>query len=318
MTGSWRLSVLKIVVSCTLLWLILRRFSFQELKAQVVQTDPRALLLPLLIILASNLLGAVQWGWIVRASGLLVSRSRILVLYFIGLFFNNFLFGNLGGDVYKIYGIGRHEGSLGPAAGATIVDRLVGVSALCALALTASVVAVLQTQIPLELTALVVFFSVGTMLLAGVMLHGGLGQRLETWLQKLPWKNLSQRLSRLHANLREYRERSRLLNGAFLLSLVIQSARVLAHFFVGLAMGWSMAASDLGKFFLVIPILGLIIALPISIGGWGVREWSGVALFAPLGRNGEEAVTLLALTASMTFLVSLLGGFVFLFKAWRD
>ena len=39
-----------------------------------------------------------------------------------------------------------------------------------------------------------------------------------------------------------------------------------------------------------------------------MREWSGVVLFAPLGRDGEEAVMLLALTASMTFVVSLTGG----------
>ena len=81
-------------------------------------------------------------------------------------------------------------------------------------------------------------------------------------------------------------------------------------------MGWTLVASDLAKFFLVIPILGLVIALPISIGGWGVREWAGVMLFAPLGRDGEESVTLLALTASLTFVVSLGGGVFFLIAGW--
>jgi hypothetical protein len=84
-----------------------------------------------------------------------------------------------------------------------------------------------------------------------------------------------------------YRNRSRLLNRVFLLSLVIQSSRVVAHFGVGLAMGWSLHAADLAKFFLVIPLLGLITALPISVGGWGVREWAGMAL-APSSR-GEDA-----------------------------
>jgi hypothetical protein len=57
----------------------------------------------------------------------------------------------------------------------------------------------------------------------------------------------------------------------------------------------------------VIPILGLVISLPISVGGWGVREWLGIAMFAPLGHSGEEAVALLALTATLT-LVASLGG----------
>jgi len=95
-------------------------------------------LLPFVIILAGNLLGAAQWGWIVRSSGLLASRVRIFVLYFIGLFFNNFLFGNLGGDVYKIYSLGRSQGAVAHVAGATVVDRLIGLSALCALAVFAA------------------------------------------------------------------------------------------------------------------------------------------------------------------------------------
>jgi hypothetical protein len=41
-----------------------------------------------------------------------------------------------------------------------------------------------------------------------------------------------------------------------------------------------------------------------------VREWAGAVLFVPLGRSGEEAVTLLALTATLTFLVNLVGGLV--------
>ena len=65
----------------------------------------------------------------------------------------------------------------------------------------------------------------------------------------------------------------------------------------------------------MIPVLGLIIALPISIGGLGVREWAGVALSGPLGREGSEAITLLALTASLTLLVSMFGGIALL---WRQ
>ncbi|MFQ5600401.1 MAG: lysylphosphatidylglycerol synthase transmembrane domain-containing protein [Candidatus Krumholzibacteriia bacterium] len=311
MSGGWLLAALKVAISASLLWLILRRFSFQDLKEQVLQTQTGALLLPLGIILASNLLGAVQWGWLVRTSGLVIGGGRLLGLYFTGLFFNNFLIGNLGGDVYKIYSLGRSEGALGRVAGATVVDRLVGVSALCTLALVAAVVALVRGRIPTPLTLLVLVFSVATMAFAGVVLHAHFGEKAERWLQGLPLGGLSARLGRLLGYLREYRERTAVLNGAFMLSLLIQSSRVLAHYFVGVAMGWSLVAADLGKFFLVIPILGLVIALPISIGGWGVREWAGVALFVPLGHDGEEAVTLLALTASLAFLISLLGGMAF-------
>jgi glycosyltransferase 2 family protein len=136
-------------------------------------------------------------------------------------------------------------------------------------------------------------------------------------VERLPLGRWSGRLARVLGHMRTYRRHPRVLNGAFLLSLGIQAARVIAHFCVGLAMGWSLHPTDLGKFFLVIPILGLLISLPISIGGWGVREWAGMALFAPLGHGGEEAVTLLALTAMLTFIASAVGALALLVEPWR-
>jgi hypothetical protein len=46
-----------------------------------------------------------------------------------------------------------------------------------------------------------------------------------------------------------------------------------------------------------------------------VREWAGVALSGQLGRDGSEAITLFALTASLTLLVSMFGGIALL---WRQ
>jgi len=310
-----RTTALKILVSGSLLALILHRFSFAELKQQVLQTEPRALLLPLGIILLGNVLGALQWSWLLRTAGVGLRWVATLRLYFVGLFFNNFLFGTLGGDVYKLVSVGRAHQALGRAAGATLVDRMVGVSALCALAVSAAIVALWGGHIPTPLVLLILTFTGLTMGASGIVLHPTWGEKAQAWLARLPFGNLSQRLARLMSYLREYRESTRVLNTAFLLSLCIQASRVLAHFFVGLAMGLPLGASDLGKFFLVIPVLGLIIALPISIGGWGVREWAGVALFGPLGRSGGEAVTLLALTATLTLVVSLLGGMALLLRA---
>jgi uncharacterized protein (TIRG00374 family) len=237
-----------------------------------------------------------------------VSRSRLLALYFAGLFFNNLGIGNLGGDVYKILKLGRSEGALGRVASATIVDRVVGAAALCSLALVAAGKGLWEGGIPTSLSLLVLAFSAGTLAVVGIVLHPRVGRRMEGVFQALPLPGLGLRLTRLVGYLQEYRERAGTLNLVFLLSLVIQAARVMAHYCVGLAMGWTLQGTDLGKFFLVIPVLGLVISLPISIGGWGVREWAGIVLFAPLGRSGEEAVTLLALTATLTFAVSLLGG----------
>jgi uncharacterized protein (TIRG00374 family) len=314
---NWGLAALKVAISAGLLWLILRRFSFEELKAQVLQTHLSVLLVPFSVVLVSNLLGALQWGWLVRKAGVRVKPGRLLGLYFVGLFFNNFGIGNLGGDVYKVYSLGRREGALGPGAGATVVDRIVSAVALCSLGLVAALSALARGEVPLGVPLVTLALVVPVLVLAAVLLRTNWSTALERSMARVR-PSLAQRLARLVASVHAYQERRGVLRRVFALSLLIQASRVLAHYLVGIAMGWSLHPWDLGKFFLVIPVLGLIIALPISIGGWGVREWAGVALFAPLGRDGEESVTLLALNASLTFIVSLGGGAWLLWNSFRQ
>jgi hypothetical protein len=44
-------------------------------------------------------LGALQWSGLLRTAGVGLGVFAAVRLYFVGLFFNNFLFGTLGGDV---------------------------------------------------------------------------------------------------------------------------------------------------------------------------------------------------------------------------
>jgi uncharacterized protein (TIRG00374 family) len=313
--GRWQ-DLVKLGVSAGLVVLVLQRVSFQELQAQLLRIRPSALLLPFVLIATSNLLGALQWGWLVRAAGVTSRRGRLLGLYLAGLFFNNFWIGNLGGDVYKVVSLGRTSGALGRVAGATLADRVIGASALCVLALVAALDSLVHGHIPAHVSLLVLACTVAAVGAAGVLLHPDWGRRLEAVLSRKPRGRLLERAARLLAYLGEYRERAGVLRAVFLLSLVIQSARVLAHYCVGLAMGWTLHAADLARFFLIIPLLGLVVALPISINGWGAREWAGVALFAPLGRGPEESVTLLALTAALAVVASLAGSLWFVVESW--
>jgi uncharacterized protein (TIRG00374 family) len=304
------LALLKLAVSGVLVALVVRRFSFAGIKAELAAADPAALVWPFAILVAGNVLAALQWHWLTRSAGVEVRFLSMLRAYFIGLFLNNFMLGSVGGDVFKVVSIGRGAGLLGRVAGATIVDRMVALSALCALAFVAAVTELRGERVPLEQTLLVAGFSLAVLTIAGVLLHARHGEAAGRLVARLPLGRWSDKLRRLMDYLHEYRERPGVLNGAFLLSLAIQASRVVAHFCVGLALGWSLHATDLLKFLLVIPILGLVAALPISLGGWGVREWAGIALFAPLGHGGQEAVALLALTATLSLVASMLGALV--------
>ena len=65
--------------------------------------DPLCLLFALLVFIVSGVLGAVQWGILLRFHGINPGFAGTVSRYFMGLFFNYILPGFVGGDVVRIY-----------------------------------------------------------------------------------------------------------------------------------------------------------------------------------------------------------------------
>ncbi len=63
---------------------------------------------------------------------------------------------------------------------------------------------------------------------------------------------------------------------------------------------------------MVVPLIATVAALPISIGGLGVREWAGVLLLAPFGIAEPEALSIEIMAYLIGVATSLVGGLIFL------
>src|SRR6185436_16735980 len=86
-------------------------------------------------------------------------------------------------------------------------------------------------------------------------------------------------------------------------------ARILVHALVARALGLKI---DLAYFFLFVPLLAVIVSLPISFNGIGVREGAGVVLFGLVGVSRAQAFSLQFTTYLVAVAVSLLGGVIVL------
>ena len=85
--------------------------------------------------------------------------------------------------------------------------------------------------------------------------------------------------------------------------------RIGVHVLVARALGIHV---PLAYFFLFVPLLAVIVSLPISLNGIGVREGAGVVLFGLVGVAHSMAFTLQFTTYLVALAVSLIGGVVFL------
>jgi len=84
------------------------------------------LFLAVVCLALSNFTACVQWKLLLEKQGVRLKYGHLLKLYYVGLFFNNFMPGNVGGDVKKVYDI-RMEGgqeSVGAGLTATFFEAL--------------------------------------------------------------------------------------------------------------------------------------------------------------------------------------------------
>ena len=136
----------------------------------------------------------------------------------------------------------------------------------------------------------------------------------------VPWLGSKVRLPGQEKLERFYRSVSRLgyraLGKACLVSLVFDLLLIL--FNVLIARGLNID-QPLGIFVLFTPIISFSLALPISIGGLGVREQTYVLLFGPLDVSKTAAAAMsLANYALTNLVIGLLGGLLYALEGTKE
>jgi uncharacterized protein (TIRG00374 family) len=306
------LLLLKLAVSAALLvYLFTSRLAWRDIERSLAAPVWPLLAAALAVYAVSAAGGALQWAWIVRAAGIGAPMRELLRLYGVGLFFNNFLPANLGGDAVKIVDLGRQEGRPLTVFCATLLDRLIGLSSLTLLALCAFSLAALRLQALPPVYPLLVAMIVWLALLA-LLLSRRVSSLLPRLLAALGWRRPAERLQRTVEEFRLYRARVHWLGAIFAFSIAVQSLRVATHLLVAGGLALAIDGAQALQLFVLVPMLGVLVALPISVNGIGLRESAAALLFVTAGIAAHEAVAmqLVAFLVQVTF--SLLGGVLFL------
>lgn len=110
-----------------------------------------------------------------------------------------------------------------------------------------------------------------------------------------------------------YKTKKKIIFNGFLLSFIIQLIYVLEVYLLSLSIDLDV---PIIYFFIFVPIINIISAIPITVGGLGLREAGFTALFnmffSDLGVTSEQAISLSMLIFVSMILISLLGGIEYL------
>jgi len=218
------------------------------------------------VLVAGNVVaGAIRWRVLLHAYGATTvpSLGRLVYLYFVAFFYNNYLPGAVAGDVGRGV-VTREAFGDGGATGAlavVLVERALGLFAL--FALLALGLAIAGGSI--DAGALWWWTALGVAGSCVLVAAIPIARRLAP--------HLPGPLARIASRLPELRDR-RAFAIAIGLSIVTQALIALA--------GWILLAAlgpiDLGASLLVVPLAAATTFLPITVGGAGAREAVYVAL----------------------------------------
>jgi len=304
---------LKVLLSVALMAFLFARIPFSSVASALTHASRPWLVAAFLVLVASNVLGSWQWDQLLAAVGIQIPFWKVCAYYHVGLFFNNFLPANIGGDLVRIADATRYDTTPATAFSTVLMDRMVGTVALAGLALVTTLPAIDRFHLTLAYLARVGFFVFSFIMLWAVF-HPGLLPALERVLARIGLGSLKPHLDDLAARLADFRDQRGLMLRLVAVALIVQVSRIAVHVLVARSLGLHI---PLAYFFLFVPLLAVIVSLPISLNGIGLREGAGVVLFGLIGVGRTQAFALQFTTYLVAVAVSLLGGLIFLVRTPR-
>ena len=296
--GSYVRSLCKMAVSLLLIAWIISRMDLTKAWNLIVDFNV-TYLEPILALMVIGIFICVwKWSLLLRATGSRYSFVVLLRLFWIGLFFSNFLPGRAGGDLVRAYGIAKHAQNRTAATLSVIVDRCFSFLALLAIALLAGFLGHSRffADIPLRSVLYPGLASIAIIAFSSLV-------SVRLFIRKWPW--VKQFLIEVKATVSSLLSRPVLLTSAAALSLLYQVSIILSNY--GAASGLGLDV-PIAAFFFLIPFTALITMIPISLNGFGLREAAYVFAFSSIGIPEEAALALSVVPALCMIGTSLIGG----------
>ena len=301
--------IVKLVVSAGLLTYLLSRIHIERFWGTFASADFSYIAVALVVYLATQMISALRWAVLARPMGLATPFKDIVGYYLIGMFFNLFAPGTVGGDVSRVYYLAR-DGDQGvphgwarstlPAAVSVFMDRAVGMVVLVWLGAIGLALSP-GYDVP-QMVRYVTFALALGFIVAGLCVP---------LLRRVLPDDGHPLVVKIRLALRSYRARWQVIPQAMVLSLVIHLIQAWMHLILGRAIQIDIPFSYC---LILYPLVGTFAAIPISLNGIGLREGGYLVLLGVIGVNSTQGVAFGLLLFSVVVLDSLIGGLVFLLK----
>ena len=256
-----------------------------------------------------DLLSSIKWGIFIKERGHNISLRGLFNIFLIGRFFNNFIPGLTGGDVARIYFLGKKINSYTKSAASIIMERFSGLTAVIFVAI---IFLLLNIDILREPA---IGMSIGILIIICVVFfilffNPELVKKIAGKLTFLPFSiKIFSTLGVLLDDISYFKTKYKLLQNAMLLSFLFHLLTSFNVYLCCLAIGLHPAFLDI---IVINSIIRIVVVIPVSPSNIGWWEWVFSVFLVHAGANIAEGIAVALIIRAKTFIFSLIGGILFL------
>ena len=287
--------IFKYIISIGLIYIVLDNYG-NDIINTIKLVNINYIVIIFLISFAQYLLSAYRWMYISKYTDLDISFGSSIRFYYISTFMNNILPGGIVGDIFRIYYHADNKMEflkIGKAFQSVVFERLSGQIMLLSFFVTSlSLYFVLNEKYIafsyLFIPLMIVFFSF-------------------KYLFKLKVKK--------YLRNKEYGKNFfKVFSGEVfwrhtILSFFVISSYIFIYIISAMSLGLKI---DYVAFLVFSPIILFSMTLPVSIGGWGVREFTALLISFLLGLSASVSISVAIMYGVFNLICSLPGLYFFL------
>ncbi len=275
------INFLKLGVSVAAIWWVMSRISFKEVLGVFATANNYYLFGACVFLFISFILSAFRQNLSFRNTGANISQILNIKLFWLGMFYNLFLPGGIGGDGYKVYLVSKYrKTSIKKNIGTMLVNRISGLVAV-------------------GIITILLYYLSGLHIAYGNAAWIGIPLAYLFYLMVL--KYFFRSFLKIHA-------------GLFWWSMALQIMQFVSALFILLAFHQS---ADLFDYLFLFFISAIATALPITIGGIGAREMVFLVGARTLSLDNELCIALSLMFFLISAIISLAGLYWVFFPPFR-
>jgi len=288
-----------------LLILLIAWIGVDTLQAALTDFHPAWYIAATALIFSHFFVQSVVIRTLLAAKGAAVQARRVFRLTIISNFFGLFVPGGVGPDVVLCYNMVRSTEKKEVALSAIIFIRIAVLFLMAVMAFAVSFHPIAARAEIHLLTGAVLFAFLAYYFVMANRNTLALARKLLDFLNR---HRLTAVLFKTYFALSEYgRDRKTIVHIA---PLLIASAlvKIITDYFVARSLGFDI---PLLYFFIFIPLITVISAVPLTFAGLGVREGSFVGLFTLAGVPAEQAIAVSLTSFSLIIVIAVIGAILY-------